>query len=553
MPRAPRFTISVIGELFAQLEYAPAETRMRQMDAAERLIADIDPQQNYPDEFVIFRITGYRPDRSGESSMLVGRALRADLASLVLRLSHGLKLKATHSGRRAVAMKDAAAKLNVSTKTLQRYRKQGLAFHIVMFDGGMAREACFEDALARFVNGHADAVAKAGKFSRAGKDVEQRIVVQARAMRREKKRSLNDIAKALAKEHGRAHETIRQMLRRHDRRSARRIFTEPGPVDERIERQMYRAWMNGVELAALAKKYRKSKPTVLRAVNHRRAELLRGLTLRPVHLPTFDLPDAGTVILSSPAVRSALDDSWLAQDVLALVTELREADSPKEAHEHALVAGYNFLKHRAAMAIAGMAASPNSAKLDAIETDLRWAAMLKAKLARMGLPSALLRIEHNLHRPILQLPTDEIARLMRTSLQVVLRTVETVNPTRGQRLERAVAFAMDRELAKSTGLPDAQRASARHGAASGMTIEPAGGFVSWRWLIAPRAWRNQLQSLDEVQRKAVTLRHGVNGGPPMTVAQVARAMKVTSIRAARIVRAAEAALAGGGAGETRMS
>src|SRR5262245_58245432 len=99
MPRAPRFTISVIEELFAQLEYAPAETRSRQMDAAERLVADIDPQMNYPEEFVVYRITGYRPDRSGEATMFVGLALRADLVNMVLRLSRGLKLRPNHARR----------------------------------------------------------------------------------------------------------------------------------------------------------------------------------------------------------------------------------------------------------------------------------------------------------------------------------------------------------------------------------------------------------------------------------------------------------------------
>ena len=72
MPRVARFKIAAVEDLLRQLEYAPAETRRRQMDAAERLIADIDPNQNYPQDFITFRITGYRPDAVDEPITFVG-------------------------------------------------------------------------------------------------------------------------------------------------------------------------------------------------------------------------------------------------------------------------------------------------------------------------------------------------------------------------------------------------------------------------------------------------------------------------------------------------
>jgi hypothetical protein len=62
MPRAPAFKISALADLHRQLQYAPPETRKRQLDAAERLINEIDPDIAYPSAFVIFRVTGYRPD-----------------------------------------------------------------------------------------------------------------------------------------------------------------------------------------------------------------------------------------------------------------------------------------------------------------------------------------------------------------------------------------------------------------------------------------------------------------------------------------------------------
>src|SRR5690349_1346250 len=126
MARTPRFKIAAIAELFRQLEYAPPETRSRQMDATERLIADIDPQQNYPEDFITYRITGYRSDRADEPSTLVGEALLPDLVNLVLLLSKGLRLPRDFANRRALSLGETAARLNVSTKSVQRYRQRGL-------------------------------------------------------------------------------------------------------------------------------------------------------------------------------------------------------------------------------------------------------------------------------------------------------------------------------------------------------------------------------------------------------------------------------------------
>ncbi|MCZ6446325.1 MAG: hypothetical protein O6758_09085, partial [Planctomycetota bacterium] len=142
MPRVARFKIAALGELFRQLMYAPLVARRRQMEAAEQLVAQIDPQQVYPEEFIIFRITGYRPDLPDEPVGLVGEALVADLVTLIQRLSQGLDLSSLNDDRTPVMLDDLARRLNVSAKTLQRYRKQGLVCHYVVFGDGTQRLAC---------------------------------------------------------------------------------------------------------------------------------------------------------------------------------------------------------------------------------------------------------------------------------------------------------------------------------------------------------------------------------------------------------------------------
>jgi DNA-binding transcriptional MerR regulator len=325
MPRAARFTISVIEDLFRQLEYAPSETRHRQMDAAERLIGDIDPQQIYPEEFIIFRITGYRPETSAEPTVLVGRALVGDLANLVLRLSHALPLTADGEARRALTMDGAAKRLHVSTKTLQRYRRQGLVCHAVMFEDGVQRVACFEDALDRFALQHQARVSHAAGFSRVEQRVEDAIVENARHLRSRERLTLNEASRRLAKQHGRAHETVRQLLRRHDRLAKTPIFAEGGPMDERTMNVMYRAWRRGIEPVELARRFGKSKATVHRSINRRRAELLKRVDAAHVHLKTFDRTDAAEVILSPPIVRKAAENPWPTREAQEIVASARES------------------------------------------------------------------------------------------------------------------------------------------------------------------------------------------------------------------------------------
>src|SRR5262245_28919443 len=126
MPRVARFKIAAIEDLLRQLEYAPPERRRRQMEAAERLIADVDPLRNYPIDFIVFRITGYRSDRSDEPVTLVGQALVPDLVNLVQTLSENLDSRADEIDAQSLPIDELAARLNVSQKTIQRYRKQGL-------------------------------------------------------------------------------------------------------------------------------------------------------------------------------------------------------------------------------------------------------------------------------------------------------------------------------------------------------------------------------------------------------------------------------------------
>ncbi len=542
MPRTARFKIAAIEDLHRQLEYAPPETRHRQMDAAEALIADIDTKKNYPEDFIIYRITGYRPDRGDEPTTLVGQALLPDLVTFVQVLSEELNLSVDGLERPMIAMDELAERLNTSIKTIQRYRKQGLVCHYFVFPDGIKKLGCFEDSLKRFLNGRDGQLKKAARFTRIEPDVEAAIIEQARQLHRAEYLTLNEAALRLAEQYGRAHETIRLLLRRHDRRaeeSGEAIFLERGPLRDREIILIHRAWQRGVEPAQLAMRLGKTKPTIHRAVNRRRRDLLRSVTLTFKKLPTFDRPDAETVILSAPSVVTGFE-MGVATDAIRFLEGLQAASTPTLDVAYALLAAFNLLKRRVSKGIASLGEWPDSEMLDGIETDLRWIAMLERRLVMLGLPAAVMRIEQNIRRPLREQAGEEIVELIQLAVGVVVGAIESIDSGRGQRLERVVGLAMDKALARIVVIPQAgSRASARH---AGGSIALGDLFLKvspWeRWLGLRRDLRSHVATLESVERQIIGLRYGLEGERPRTMLSIAKQLNLSPVKTVRLAQKA---------------
>ena len=114
-----------IAELAKQLAYSPAEKRGEQLAAAYALFPQIDGQREYPWEFILFRLTGYRPKEAVEHPV-AGGDLQADLAKFIEFLSDTLSIKACDAGEPVLSLEQVAGQFTVLTKTIQRWRRQGL-------------------------------------------------------------------------------------------------------------------------------------------------------------------------------------------------------------------------------------------------------------------------------------------------------------------------------------------------------------------------------------------------------------------------------------------
>ena len=128
MPPLPRLKLQVLRELERELRFAPPDALRRDIGRVEALISDVSPETAYPDEWVVFRVTGYRREQSSKGAT-VGAALLADLAAFLERLCDAAGLTTTEleaAGFDTLSVEGLCGEWKVSRKTLDRWRRRGL-------------------------------------------------------------------------------------------------------------------------------------------------------------------------------------------------------------------------------------------------------------------------------------------------------------------------------------------------------------------------------------------------------------------------------------------
>lgn len=412
---APVYRCSPLAEAASAWMGLDAPHRDKLMRNAEALHDQLEDDAAYPFAFVAFRLTGFRRDY-GDDSLLVGQALRPDLRTLIDRVSKTLALPVGDGD--AVTGDVLAAKLNVSTKTLSRWRKAGLRWRwVVQIPGARPVIGFTAEAVQQFRERQSGRVEKATHFSQLSAAQRQRIVDRARRLAATTDATFNQVAAHLAKRTGRALETIRLILEKHDSaqvsEGAKLFADRTGPLTPRQKRLISRAQRMGVGVGKLAERFRRSRATIHRVVLDRRAARALRLPLSAVMHANFARADAAEVYLRAnleplPRRRDASGahlsgngngngngDGPLFSSVPldGLPAELRPLyTQPVVSGDkiRSLFLRYNFLKHRALTTRDTFAHAPARARdLDRFEHDIARAARVRSLLVTWHLPGVL--------------------------------------------------------------------------------------------------------------------------------------------------------------------
>ncbi|MDZ4756444.1 MAG: hypothetical protein SGJ11_18375 [Phycisphaerae bacterium] len=545
MPRATRYRSPAFEELEKQLAFAPPEALRRQMEAAEKLVDEVDDAATYPFEFVQWRVTGFRTSNAAMKSC-AAEPLRADLVTFVLHISERLDLRADDRPGGALALTDAAVELAITEKTLRRWRTRGLLCHRIALPDGRNRVAIFRGELERFARRNPGLLTDAAQFTRLDDPTSVSSVARIRALVAQGM-TPNRAAKAVAKDIGRSHETVRQLL-------LRSADDQPVPIGTirraegvgRDRRFAYRAWRFGVAIERLAERSGAKPDAIRRRIDHARADRLRALRFTWIAFPTFGRSDAEQTILAAPAASTDLAPHHEPIEAVGLLDAIAAEKAPtgrQEAAEEAMLAAYNLLKRRARHLIEHLARAPDRLTLDRIEIDLLWALRLKRRLVERWLTAAVARTEQAIGGPLVRRPAEEIRTMLERCVSVVDATIETADPSKRQSARRLIALETDLALARLGVAPRAPRASVRHERGSQPLPRLFDRLVSWGDLVDRLAVkRGALGRLTAIESALLARRHGWDGGPPRTLEELAAQERTTVARITRRMIDAETAL-----------
>ncbi|USN99841.1 MAG: hypothetical protein H6810_04040 [Phycisphaeraceae bacterium] len=550
MPPLARCKITALAELADQLRYASRPALLRQIQSAEGLAAGLEEAERYPEDWIVFKITGHRPEGVSSTAAHTGSAVLADLSAFVERLCEAAQLDLGDVPDSAVDAEALCEKWSVSRKTVDRARRRGLIARRVRNERGRATLVFTQESIESYEGRQGDAIERAGKFTRLGPEMEAKVIRRAARYRRRFHCTLNQAAVRLAQRFDRSHQGIRELLERHDARE-RESGGEP-LFDERPDRSAHtkvvalslaRAGAEPSDIAEQIFGPRADKRRATRLIRQVRAQLLHRLRLDGPVSPAFSRADADEVLLAPDVVRTRLGGGPSVTDLESFVRMIRETPPPTAADESARAVAHQYLRFRARRMLEKLSdTDPNPTRLDEIETRLRWAALLRVELVRAELGLLGPAIERGEGRGLDRIPPHRLRPLLVVGLRAIGEAADRFAPFHGGRLAAAVSLRLSKAITAAIEDPagpfaeSKRRPATGHGVPDFTLMRPS---VAWSaWLTPLPVLRGALGSLEGRDRLILGRRTGFDGGAPETITTLAERLGTTRMHAARYERAA---------------
>jgi len=361
-----------------QVRFAPPARRLEQLNRARQLLGEIDPNRAYPYQFVCFRITDYRP-ASYPDLLIPGADLLHDLPlfiealdgvptlALVPQASLGAQPSAPPTSFAGelppavvagiaedllITLEEISKRLNVSTKTIRRWKKLGLLGRRVLRNG--KHQVCYQQSVIdRFLTENEARVQRGSKFSHLSDTEREDILRRASRLARVEGGTLTEVSRRIACRLGRSIEAIRYTIKNFDREHPdQALFPRlTGPLAVEIKLSIYNSYRRGDTVDTLAKRYQRTRTSMYRVINEVRAQRLLEQPLDFIHHESFEnLANEAEILAPMPRAEeyeARRREMKVPRDVppeLAPLYEVPLLDKEQEAH---LFRQMNYLKHKA--------------------------------------------------------------------------------------------------------------------------------------------------------------------------------------------------------------
>jgi RNA polymerase primary sigma factor len=448
-----------LAQLLLQLRFTPENKRRTQLDAAEKLYAIIDSEKEYPFEFVCFHITGFHPKSPMAEELIKGDDLLDDLRIFIYKLSGRLARPTAEQSQKIYTVKELADTLGVSTKTVYRWRKQGLIARKYIFGDGRIHLGFSQSTVDKFLKANPDLATKAKSFSRLTDEQKQRIIKQAEKLTTDANFSRRQIINRISAETGKCHETIRYTLLNYEKANPDKpISKHPISVIEPAQAaEIYRLFKQGCNVKDLMKRFNRNRSSIYRIINQRRAKALLAIKIEFIPSDEFLEKDAEEKILAEPIDNTepptckdvVLGPPYgeplkLARGSLPeYLQTLKNTPVLNREHEVELFRRYNYLKFLACQIRTGIKpARASGVRLSQIENYLAQAEEIKRRIieANLGLVVSVARKHTAAAASLLDLVGEGNISLM--------RAVEKFDYTRGFRFATFASWTIAKDFAR---------------------------------------------------------------------------------------------------------
>lgn len=517
-----------------QSRYAPREKRLEQIEAAERLIAELEPKKQYPYEYVCFRVTGIRPETDA-SVNIPGAELRHDLRLLVEDLSDSADLEADAIGEQVLTVDELAQQFNVSTKTISRWRELGLVSRRLVFDG-RKRVGFLRSSVDRFVKTNQGRVERGARFSQLTDEQRNELLDHARRLASDGACQA-EVTRRLADRTGRSVETVRAALRQFDKENPElAIFPDlKGPLSDAQKQKIYRDSRRGVSAERLMKRYNRTKTTIYRVIGEVRAERIMELPLDFIPNPRFGRKGADKACLGpmpeSDAPQKKARRPGDLPPYLASLYEMPLLTREQEAH---LFRKYNYLKYKASKLRDQLdPARPKSGLMDEIEQLAHEAGEVKNQLVRCNLRLVVSIAKRHVT------PDQNFFELVSDGNVSLLRAIEKFDFGRGFKFSTYASWAIMKNFARTIPgeFKHRDRFRTSHDELFAATEEPRDNPALHEAVQREREAKitRMLRNLDEREQQIVISRFGLDHTKePRTLKEVGAEMGVTKERIRQI-------------------